>query len=269
MITTSKYLKNVNTKEGKGTGWERKNGFWVVERHWDGDTEEKRVWQAEKAWCPSRGSGAFLHCQPPPLQCLPLFPIPKAPQDYRPWRAASSHLRGMVQGVWLPRKHSVSESPPKREATPQGTGPRPKHQAKPLQLSLVKAKPLPGWSTHVAPESIRATKASGQQALPFPPPPCETPAGTAQPVTSITLLGFLSGPAAARTEEGSPRAWDAPCPETASGSHREQELPTPGGMQISHPTAVISAASAGRSQPSSHSLSTALPVAMQARSWQR
>lgn len=195
MITACKYLKNVNTKEGKGTGWERKNGFWVVKRHWDGDMEEKRAWQAEKAWCPSRGSGAFLHCQPLPSQCLPLFPIPKAPQGYRLWRAASSHLRGMVQGT---RKHNVSESPPKREAIPQGTGPGPKHKAKSLQLSLVKAKPLPHWSTHGTPESIRATKSSDQQALPFPPPPCETPAGTAQPVTSITLLrstAFLSGPA--------------------------------------------------------------------------
>lgn len=58
------------------------------------------------------------------------------------------------------------------------------------------------------------------------------PAGTARPVTSITLLcstAFPSGPADIPSQEGLPQGWDAPYPETASGSHGEKELPTPGG----------------------------------------
>lgn len=77
------------------------------------------------------------------------------------------------------------------------------------------------------PKSICVAKASGRQALPFPPP-----SGTARPVTSVTPLcstASLSGPADIHREEGLPQGWDAPYPDTTSGSHREQELPTPGG----------------------------------------
>lgn len=41
MITACKYLKNVNTKEGKGMGWEQRNGSWVVQRRQDGEAEKR------------------------------------------------------------------------------------------------------------------------------------------------------------------------------------------------------------------------------------
>lgn len=191
----------------------------------------------------------------PSIAVPPALPTPKkkAPQDRRSW-SAPSPLRDGARGSRPPGKHNVF-SPPKREPASQGMGPKPKHKAKPLRLSLVEAKPLLSWGTHAALESRCAAKASGRQARPFPPPPCETPAGTARPVTSITptlLNNLLLGPADTRTEEALPQGWDAPYPETASGSHREQELPTPGGeevcvcgggMRISHPTAVMGAVS--------------------------
>lgn len=152
-------------------------------------------------------SGVPFHHQPLSSRCLLLFP--KAPQDCKFWGIASSHLREMVQGALKPPgKHNVS-SPLKREPASQGVGPRPKHKAKPLQLTWVKAKSLLGWSTHAAPEPTRAVRrASGRRALPFPPPPCERPAGTAQPVTSITPLGT----AAARAKKVRPRGGMLPAP---------------------------------------------------------
>lgn len=172
-------------------------------------------------------SGVPFHHQPLSSRCLLLFP--KAPQDCRFWGTASSHLREMVQGALKPPgKHNVS-SPLKREPASQGVGPRPKHKAKPLQLTWVKAKSLLGWSTHAAPEPTRAVRrASGRRALPFPPPPCERPAGTAQPVTSITPLG----PAAARAKEGSPQGWDAPCPKPHLFPTASRSSPRPGGHEF-------------------------------------
>lgn len=138
------------------------------------------------------------------------------------------------------------------------------HKSKLLQLHLVEAEPPPGWSTHAALKSMRAPKASGQQALPFPPLPCETPSGRAQPVTSMILLNSLPpGVQDIRTGEGSPQGWDAPCPKTTSGSHREQELPVPGGTRISHPTAVIGAVSSAGLSPA-HCLHAVLPMSVPA-----
>lgn len=166
----------------------------------------------------------------------------KAPQDRRSW-SAPSPLRDGARRSRPPGKHNVF-SPPKREPASQGAGPRPKHKAKPLRLSLVEAKPLLGWGTHAALESRCAAKASGRQARPFPPPPCETPAGTAWPVTSITPLcstTFFSGRRTPAPRKPCPGDGMLPAPKphlVPTGSRRRL-----GGMRISHPTAVIGAVS--------------------------
>lgn len=75
MITACKYPKNVNTKEGKGTGWEQRNCSRVVLRRQYGEVE-KRLQKAEKAQCPSRivrcvlSSPAFVITLPPDPQKL-------------------------------------------------------------------------------------------------------------------------------------------------------------------------------------------------------
>lgn len=121
MITVCKYLKNVNTKEGKGTGWEQRNGSWVVLRRQDGEVEEKRLWKAEKAQCPSRtvrcvlSSPAFVITVDPAL--LESSSALQVLRHCRFWGTASSHLLEMVQGALKPTAtHNVS-SPLKREPT--------------------------------------------------------------------------------------------------------------------------------------------------------
>lgn len=82
-------------------------------------------------------------------------------------------------------------------------------------------------------------RASGRRALPLSPPPYETPAGTAQPVTSITPLAAGSRLCQGRLAPGV----GCSLAQTASVSHREQELPTSRGTPVSHATAVIGAVS--------------------------
>lgn len=231
-------------------GWERRNDSWVVQRrHWDGGAK-KRLQQNEKAQCPRGGTGWSGVLLPSPASTIPMTP---ALQERRSQSAASSHLCEMVQEDFSLPESTVFSLLRKGEPAPQAQAPgQNTKQNRPSPLWWKQNLPQAGAHKWLPNLDMLQKQEGNRLSLPHYPP-CETLMGTTQPVTSTTPLcstSVLLGLADVCTE-----GWDTPCPKTTSGSHGEQELPSPGGVQTSDPAVVTSAVnSAGLSPVWAHLL---------------
>lgn len=169
-----------------------------------------------------------FHHQPPPFPCLPLFrstdPRALLPLTSVRW----------CKGISASRKAQCLVSSKKGNSLHRHR-PQDKTQSKTAPAHFGGSKTTPRLEHTSRSRIYTCCKSKRATGLPFPPPPCETLAGTTQPVTIITPLcstSVLSGLEDICTQDGLPEGWDTPCPKTASGSHGEQELPSPGGCRF-------------------------------------
>jgi len=153
---------------------------------------EKRLHQAEEALCQRGGmgrSGALLPAPASAITVPPALPAPKTSlRPQVPKRCFLSPPRDGARGSRPPGKHSVS-SPPKRGTRSTKHGPQARTRSKTAPFGGSKTTPRPGHARSSQTHTCRKSKQATGSAFPFPPPPCETPAGTAQPVNPITQLG--------------------------------------------------------------------------------
>lgn len=179
--------------------------------------EEKRLRKAEKAQCPSRIVRCVLSSPAFVTTVLPALP------------KSSSALQVLGHCFLSPPGDGARGSQASRKAqcllsSKKGTrfirrGPQAKTQSKTASAPLGESKITPRLEHTCSSRTTRAVRrASGRRALPFPPPPCRTPAGTAQPATSTSPVAAVSRLCQGRFAPGV----GCSLPQTASVSHREQ-----------------------------------------------
>lgn len=196
--------------------------------------EKRTLRKAEKAQCPSR----IVRC----VLSSPAFVITVPPAPPR----SSSALQVVGHCFLLPPGDGARGSQASRKAqclvsSKKGTrfrrhGPQAKTQSKTAPARLGESKITPRLEHTCSSRTTRAVRrASGRRALPFP---CKKPAGTAQPVTSITPLAAGSRLCQGRLAPGV----GCSLPQTACFP-QGAGAPQPGGTPISHPIPVIGAVS--------------------------